>query len=244
MTTYPLGYDSQEVERLKKQIKLLFPEEFISMIKSDERFLDIGCGSGDIISLLPTTVQYTGIDLKNAVRPVFLSMSNVRIIEGDIQSINLDSNYTFLNFRLVLWSVDFPALILKKTFSSFSHNVQFFIYEPDDSGLQFSPGLSQIDDLARNWRKHVIAKGKNPLIGGDLPKLLSAAGVDNFSFKSKVYLRDGHNITLLRETATNLVNIISKYPGSEKLSEESLKQIEVAGDNDWFEEKYCYAFRI
>ena len=121
--------------------------------------------------------------------------------------------------------------------------MRFFIYEPDDSGLEFSKGLSKIDELAKNWRYSVISAGKNPSIGKILPELLTNAGVENFAFKSRIYSRSGKDLTLLKSAATNLVNIFSKFPGSEELRKKSLVQIENANENDWFNEKYCYAFR-
>lgn len=238
---YPLGHDKDEVIRLKKQMVLLFPEEFVSLVRPNENFLDIGCGSGDIISLLPETVSYTGLDLKNIVRPVYLRQSHVKIVENDAFDWDFQPTFTFINFRLVLWSVSSPSALIEKYLVP--KTVRFFIYEPDDLGLKFSPGLASLGELAVNWRSHVVPSGKDPLIGSKLPRLLNESKISDFMFKEKIHRREGTSLDILKEAATNLCGIFSKYPGSESLKAKVLADIQQAKEYDWFEEKYCYAYR-
>ncbi len=241
--TYPLGYDSQEVDRLKKQFQLLYPEELIGLIKNNDHILDVGCGSGDLISILPDSIAYTGVDLKNVVRDVYKSRSNVNVIECDFLNWQSSARFSFINLRLILWSVSNPNDLLKKALSFSQGPLRFFIYEPDDRGLSFSDDLLCIDELASNWRAEIAKSGKNPFIGGDLREMLKANQVDDFEFKERIFLRDGKDPELLKHAARNLVGIFSKYPDSLKLQQKCLEQIEKTDGNSWFKEKYCYAFK-
>lgn len=237
---YPLGHGEDEVFRLKKQMELLFPSEFTTLIDPQERLLDVGCGSGDLISMLPQSVSYVGLDLKNMVRPVYLNLPNVRIIEADAYTWTPPHPFTFINMRLVLWSVKDPGTLLKK----YLHPaVGFFLYEPDDRGLKFSAGLASLEELARHWRAHVMPAGKDPFIGGRLPELLSSSGIRDYTFKEKLFRREGSDLPLLRDAANNLCGIFSKYPGSDALKAECLMAIDGLGSQDWFEEKYCYTYK-
>jgi SAM-dependent methyltransferase len=241
--SYPLGYDSEEVERLKKQFQLLYPQELSGLIKNDDHVLDVGSGSGDLLSILPDSIQYTGIDLKDVVRDIYKSRSNVKVVETDFLNWQTKEHFSFVNLRLILWSVSNPDKVLAKALSLSQNPQRFFIYEPDDRGLEFSTDLSCIGDLARNWREEISKSGKDPFIGGKLCELLISQDVTKFEFKEKVFMRSGSQLDVLKKAARNLVGIFSKYPNSESLSALCNERIDQAGEASWYQEKYCYAYK-
>lgn len=240
---YPLGHDYEEVERLKKQFQLLYPQELSGLVRNSDHILDVGCGSGDLLSILPDVIQYTGVDLKDVVRDIYKLRSNINVIETDFLNWQTKEQFSFLNLRLILWSVSNPEKILAKALGLIQGPQRFFIYEPDDRGLDFSKDLSCIGDLARSWRNEVSKSGKDPFIGGKLRELLVSQKVDGFEFKEKVFFRTGSDLEVLKTAARNLVGIFSKYPNSESLTSLCLEKVNLVDETSWFKEKYCYAYK-
>jgi SAM-dependent methyltransferase len=237
------SHGPDEIKHLKKQMDMNFPNEFKDVVQPRDHMLDVGCGSGDLILMLPENVYYTGVDLKNTINPIYLTNPKVKVIESDFIGWESAEKFNFINLRSVLWTTNEPEALLRKAFSHGSPEFKFFIMEPDDTGIGFSNGLNKLGKLAENWRKHVTAQGKNPLIGSKLSKMLKSMEIPNFKVKEKILRRTGDNKPYLTEAAENLVEIYSKYPDSDALKEECLKQIKEICSRDWLEEKYVYAFR-
>jgi SAM-dependent methyltransferase len=238
-SSYPLGHGNDEFLRLKDQMKLLFPEKLLSVIKENDRILDVGCGTADIISQIPASCHYTGIDLKSLVRETYTKLPNVKIKEVNAFEWEQEGEFDVVNFRLILWSVDKPRDLLKKYLYDNNRSSRFYIYEPDDKGLKFCARLSGLEELAHNWQKSVVSAGKNPFIGKEIPSLLSGLRSD-FNYEEKVSRRE--DLATLKVAAKNLSGIFSKYPDSKKLHDKVLEDIEGLVEGDWLEEKYCSIF--
>ena len=235
--TYPLGYEIEEINRLKKQFSLLYPSELSQVVKSEDLVLDVGCGAGDLLAFLPKGITYTGIDIKDVVRSSYRELPNINIIESDFLSWNAKQKFTFINLRLVLWSVSDPTIFLKKALGLCVEPLRFFSYEPDDRGLEFSHDLQCLSVLAKNWQTEVLRQGKDPFIGEKLQSLLSSANVTDFDFKESILLRQGgDDIQTLKDAANNLIGIFSKYPNSEVLAENCREHVKNVNDKSWFKE--------
>jgi ubiquinone/menaquinone biosynthesis C-methylase UbiE len=62
---YPLVQSEEENDRLSDQFNILMPPELINLVSNKSKFLDIGCGTGEILNYLNKDIFYYGIDKFN-----------------------------------------------------------------------------------------------------------------------------------------------------------------------------------
>ena len=129
---YLLGHSDAEEARLERQSAALAPESDAQFekigIKPGERVVDLGCGPGDVLSLLSKRVGPTGLVLGIERDAHFASLarryvaehalSQVEVREGDAYNTGLPrASFDGAHMRLVLVNVPEPERIVREMVS-------------------------------------------------------------------------------------------------------------------------------
>jgi ubiquinone/menaquinone biosynthesis C-methylase UbiE len=140
-------------------------------ISPDSRVLEVGCGTGAVLSQLPGSHQY-GLDI-NTDHLNIAKITNLKIIQANALNIPFPDNYfdiVYLHYFL-LWVND-PMEILNEIYRVTKNKGNLIaIAEPDYSGrIDFPNSLNKLGELQT---RSLISQGADPFIGKKLPFLFS-----------------------------------------------------------------------
>ena len=124
-----------EIKRLKKIIKL-------GNINRKDKILDLGCGEGFLISLLPKTKKIIGVDISKIAlkraKKLLKHRSDVKLCWGDAQDLKFPNNF----FDKIICSetlehLPFPEKAMKEIHRLLKKNGIAIISIPDEKRIEF-----------------------------------------------------------------------------------------------------------
>ena len=169
---YPLGYSSQEAQRLKDQGALIeeFTEDVLRRagLQRGMRVLDIGSGVGDVSLLVARMVgddgAVLGIDKASSSvetarqRVAALGVKNVCFENSDLAEFAADKKFDAIVGRFVLTYVPNPARVLRSLTQHLKPGAIVAFQELDMSQISQVPA-SELFIRARQWLLEAFAAG-------------------------------------------------------------------------------------
>ncbi len=161
---YPLGYSTQEAQRLADQGALLedLTEDVLRRagLRQGMQVLDIGCGVGDVSLLAARMVGSDGavLGIDKAVssveaarrRVAALGVKNARFEESDLAAFETDQEFDAVVGRLVLLYLPDPARVLRSLSRHLRSGAIVAFQEFDMSQASQAPA-SELFMQARRW---------------------------------------------------------------------------------------------
>ncbi|MGZ3769565.1 MAG: class I SAM-dependent methyltransferase [Bdellovibrio sp.] len=229
MTSYPILFNLEEIERLTAQSSNLSDDILPLMGKQAKTCLEIGCGAGSNLPALckyNTSLNYTGIDVSETAiqyaKSVYSSdKADFQIGDGSKLPF-MNNQFELVVLRLVLWGASNRINILQEAHRVLKPNGMIYCFEPDDNFLGNYPPKKNFDHLVSEWQARVISDGCDPFIGRKLHDLLTKAGFETLSNKVKLSTYDSTNPKVYLKAIGNLWQIFSsKGPSFFDLEKES-----------------------
>lgn len=147
-------------------------------LRNAERVLEVGCGTGAILSELPGHPREFGLDInRDALAECRIHASNALLIQGDalrLPYLNESFDIVYSHF-LLLWVHDpLRALQEMKHVTRTNGHVIAFA-EPDYSSRTDQP--DELIPLGKWQTESLVRQGANPSIGAQLAELFYKAGI-------------------------------------------------------------------
>lgn len=130
---YPEKYNlkSPLLEKIWSSMNYFYKKKFLPR---QGTLLDVGCGQGNYLKSLPTTIKATGIDLNIS------SKTHLNIIEGDYNKYKFSQKYDIITFWHSLEHFSNPLQVIKKSISLLNEHGQILISIPNTNSLAFKLG--------------------------------------------------------------------------------------------------------
>jgi len=189
---YLLGRSDAEKARLDHQSAVLAPASEALLerigIERGERVVDIGCGPGDVLTLLTRRVGPTGSVVGIERDPHFAvlarryvadqGLSHVEVRESDAYDTGLPrASFDGAHMRLVLVNVPEPERIVREMVSLVRPGGWVASFEADLLSLTCDPPCPEWDHLLGAYKVYSDAQGIDLCIGRRIHRLFRAAGV-------------------------------------------------------------------
>ncbi|MFQ5748672.1 MAG: methyltransferase domain-containing protein [Planctomycetota bacterium] len=231
---YVLGADERERLRLRHQHQVwrgLSDRLFSSLgVNEGWKVLDAGCGPGlvleDLRRLVGVRGEAWGVDLtpdlleEAGARVEEHGWKNVRLIEGDLETLDLPRAYFDLIWmRWVLSFPPRPADILEHLIPSLKPGGCLAVMDYNHDGVGLFPESRGFQAAIRATRKLYLQSGGDPWIGARLPALFREAGLDLVQYDA--HARTGGPGQPVFEWASNFFpDIVEKFTGQGLMSPE------------------------
>lgn len=191
--TYALGRRSEETQRLQMQAQLLNPSTRRLFeqagIMAGMKVLDVGSGAGDVALLVADMIGPRGTVVGVEMNPTILDtaqarvyeagLSNVTFLVGDIESMQLDSEFDAIVGRVVLMYLRSPASTLHKLANHLCPGGIVAFQEMDLARLNTLPAhpSCQLYEQACYWSLEAFRRAEVPLrMGWDMYTVFLDAG--------------------------------------------------------------------
>lgn len=190
---YPLGHTPHEVERLESQAKLFNDTLLAELASQANQCLELGTGVGSnwpILQRINPRLQFTGIDNSNeAITLAKKAHSDSPATFSVMDATDLhysDNSFDLVFSKLVLWSIGEKWLtVFDEVLRVLKPGGVFYVYEPYDKGILFSPPRPSLELLIQQWGTAALQSGLDPHIG---PKVSLAAIAKGFQrVQTKLY---------------------------------------------------------
>lgn len=177
---YPLGHETDEIERLNKQAILLHDPYLDQLARTSKTCLEIGCGVGSNLPLIRaanSTLHYTGIDLaRKAIETAQYTHQKdkyANFITMNATDIRLDMEFDFIFTKLVLWSIGptWQEVIINSS-RLLKPGGFFYALEPCNQLIHFYPPKPLTSKWMRIWDEAILQSGLNTYIGTEIAKAL------------------------------------------------------------------------
>lgn len=134
---YPQKYNSKpsQLEKIWTSINYFYKKIYLPQ---QGTLLDVGCGQGNYLKSLPSTIKSTGIDLKIS------SKTNLNIIEGDFNKYKFSLKFDVITFWHSLEHFPNPLETINKAINLLNQNGRIIISLPNTNSLAFRLGQ-------KNW---------------------------------------------------------------------------------------------
>ncbi len=189
--SYPLGYSSNESDRLERQGAFLneLTAEILKRagLRPGMRILDVGCGMGDVTLLAARLVgpsgSVVGIDrdaegLQRArERAAAAQIGNVEFRQVELPQIGEGEKFDALIGRLVMLYFPDPAEALRHLSSYVVPGGIIAFQEPDLSRASAIPPIPSVTENVARMNLVFERCGFHPRIGASLGQLFKAAGL-------------------------------------------------------------------
>ncbi|MFF7995589.1 class I SAM-dependent methyltransferase [Kitasatospora xanthocidica] len=191
------GSTEREIERLRSQVELFWPEESRLYAENGLRdgiaMVELGCGPGftteKILELLPET-RITAVEID----PLLVETARERlarpfgdrldIVEGSIMDTGLPSDsYDFALTRLVLEHLPDPVAAVREVTRILKPGGRAVFVDNDfEMHLMTSPHIPALGELYDAYCRSRVDEGGNPTIGRELPGVLRRGGLSAITF--------------------------------------------------------------
>jgi 2-polyprenyl-3-methyl-5-hydroxy-6-metoxy-1,4-benzoquinol methylase len=191
VTTYLLGHDAAELQRLEEQGHVLAPATGVILtlagIAPGMRVLDLGTGVGDVALAVANRVgpngSVLGIDRSTSALDVARERSerakvgNVEFVEGDLTAATFEGQFDAVVSRLVLLYVEDPAAAIRRYASTIRSGGVFVAMEYEMTAAGSLPPTT-LSSAAVGWIVEAFRRSElDPLLGPRLKAIFSAAGL-------------------------------------------------------------------
>ncbi|MGL6342411.1 MAG: class I SAM-dependent methyltransferase [Waterburya sp.] len=194
---------TSELERLQLIEKISDPASRQIMLATGLttgwQCLEVGAGAGSIMKWMSSTVGAEGKVTAVDVDTRFVadtSLSNVEVIQGDINQVTLGNNcFDLIHARNILIHLADYQNIISKMFNWLKPNGWLVLEEPDFSALKFITGTSD-EHKAFNKVKEAICqmfinRGLDYDLGIKLPSFLQNIGLQQIQINNDVPISSG-----------------------------------------------------
>jgi ubiquinone/menaquinone biosynthesis C-methylase UbiE len=227
-TSYPLGHDPRELDRLTLQARLFEPitRRFFEAagLQPGMRVLDIGSGAGDVAFLARTIVgeggEVVGIDrapeavaTANA-RAMALGYYNVRFVQTDIMDCLPDPQFDAVIGRLVLMYARDAAAALRQLTERLRPGTLVAFLEFDMQIARAAPATPAADRTLDLIRTALESAGAECQMGLKLPTLYESVGLPapQLRYESMVAATAGHPaFQLVAEVFRTLLPVVERF---------------------------------
>jgi SAM-dependent methyltransferase len=191
VTSYLLGHDAAELQRLEEQGRVLAPATGMILtlagIAPGMRVLDLGTGVGDVALAVANRVGPTGSVLGIDRSPSALDVArqraeraklrNVEFVEGDLTAATLDGEFDAVVGRLVLLYVDDPVAMIRRYASTIRFGGVFVAMEYEMTAAGALPPTT-LSATVVGWIVEAFRRsGLDPMLGPRLTAAFSAGGL-------------------------------------------------------------------
>lgn len=191
--------------------------------------LEIGAGAGSIMNWMSQIVgasgKVTAVDL--SIRFVKdTSLSNVELIEADINQVTLTDSFDLIHARHVLVHLENYQDTLAKMLSLLKPNGWLILEEPDFSATRFISGTETerqaVNKVNQAIRQMFTNQKKDYALGINLPSLLQQLSLQRIQVANHVPISSGGSdiATLMKLSALQLTE---KYTATGKATPEDIK---------------------
>jgi ubiquinone/menaquinone biosynthesis C-methylase UbiE len=218
---YLLGRSDAKEARLERQSAALAPESDAQFekigIKPGERIVDLGCGPGDVLSLLSKRVGPTGSVLGIERDAHFASLarryvaeralSQVEVRAGDAYDTGLPrASFDGAHMRLVLVNVPEPERIVREMVSLVRPGGWLASFEADLLSLVCDPPSPEWARLLDAYKAYSAAQGIDLCVGRRTHRLFRAAGAVDIHVDAivRVYAAGDHGRMILVDFVNNV----------------------------------------
>lgn len=188
---YPLGYSSQEANRLEQQAAFLneATESVLRRagLRPGMRVLDIGCGMGDVsmvaARLVGASGSVVGVDrdseglIRARARAASGQFANIEFRQAELPQIGGEEVFDALIGRLVMIYFPDPAAGLGALLSHVVPGGIVAFHEPDLSRIATVPPIPSVSDNVARLTTVFERCGFHPRIGVSLGQVFRAAGL-------------------------------------------------------------------
>jgi len=178
-----------EIDRLTKNVSShsqALAEIFLNngLIEAN-KVLDVGCGTGAMISLfselMPDT-EFVGVDNSKHILATAqnLNLPNATFVEGEATKLPFEDNtFDLVYIRLVLMHNPYPEHIISEMKRVCKPGGVMISVEIDDETMVFHPFSSELSHLIRANIAYAKQKGTDRIMGRKLFSLYKAVGIDD-----------------------------------------------------------------
>lgn len=190
-STYVLGHDNAEVQRLLLQGRLYndYTEHALRLagLRPGMRVLDVGCGPGDVSFVAAGLVGPTGTVLGVDAAPEMVELARARaaeqgfsavhFIHAAIDAIALDEPVDAIIGRLILMHLPDPAATLRHLSSFVRPGGVIAFAENDITGARSIPEMPLFGQVTAGIARAFEAMGLSPQFGTTLHTIFADAGL-------------------------------------------------------------------
>jgi ubiquinone/menaquinone biosynthesis C-methylase UbiE len=188
---YVLGHSGRELERLRRQAKLVDPITRAFFVEAGigpgMRVLDLGSGGGDVSLLVADLVgpkgEVVGVDrsadgiTRAEARVRSKGLTNVSFVRSELSAVNLEGPFDAAVGRYVLCFLpDVPA-VLRRIAKLIRPGGCMVFHEPDRSTMHSVPPAPSYDNSSRWSTETYLRSGADVLVGTKLYSMFVAAGL-------------------------------------------------------------------
>ena len=225
-TTYLLGAELAEEERLKRQIDEMaaFSELHLDTVavEKGQRVVDLGCGPGGALAVLASRVGAAGSVLGIERNPRLVEaaqhfvlqrkLSNVEILAADAYDTGLPrQSFDGAHMRLVIVNVPVPDRIVREMVALVRPGGWIACMEPDFAAPIIDPPCLASERLLAAFKALSAAQGGDLFIGRRLHRLFRAAGASDIEVGTTMqpyppgHARRSNFIMLAKATSEDMV---------------------------------------
>ena len=225
--TYALGHSEQELERLSHQARIFqpFTNQLLRQagISTGMRVLDVGCGAGDVTSLVADLVgpagEVVGADRaaqavqRATMRAQARHAENVKFLEGDPTEMRFDLPFDAVVGRLVLMYYPDPIDAVRKLAGHVRDGGLIVFQEFDIANCRSLPPVPTFDRHV-GWIKQALSgTGARTDLGLEMYSVFLAAGLPGPSMRMDAVIGGGPDspvYELVAEVVRSLLPVMEK----------------------------------
>lgn len=200
--------------------------------------LEVGSGAGSIAywlsSIVGTEGKVTAIDIDTRFL-IDSSLTNIEIIQGDINQINLPKNsFDLIHARNVLIHLLTYNTTISKMLSLLKPGGWLVLEEPDFSALKFITGTSLEEEAFESVKNAIYQmfnnRGLNYDLGIRLPSLMQKLGLQQIKVENDVPISPGgSDVAMMMKLSA--MQLISKYVATGMTTNEDINTYSQFAEN-------------
>jgi len=235
---YVLGHSEQELQRLRRQARLIEPatRQFLreAGVRAGMRVLDVGSGAGDVAFLVAALVgesgEVVGTDKAAAAvaaastRARELGLRHVCFREGDPVELRFDRPFDAVVGRYVLLFQSDAVAMVRRLLQHLRPGGLVLFHEPDWLSARSFPSVSTYDSCCR-WIQQTFARaGTDTNMAGRLYGTLVGAGMSTPTMRMQTFIGGGAQCADYLQAVADLVG--SMLPSMEEHGVASAAEID------------------
>jgi len=237
---YVLGHSEQELQRLRRQARLIEPATRLfleeSGVGAGMRVLDVGSGAGDVAFLVGGLVGETGEVIGTDRAPAAVAAASARVREqglrnvsfrkGDPAHMRFDRPFDAVIGRYVLLFQSDAVGMVRRLLQHLRPGGLALFHEPDWQSARSIPSGSTYDSCCR-WIQQTFARaGTDSNMAGTLYRTLVGAGLSTPTMRMRTFIGGGAQCADYLQAVADLVG--SMLPSMVQLGVASAAEVDHA----------------